>query len=370
MPQFRKIPSESAVIDWVKSGEFQLPPLRFQITRQETVTGRNSRWDFEMRAQWGDQTARFTVEYKPSSTPRTLATAISLCRTRALPRDCYPLILAPYLRPEQLDELERLQISAVDLCGNGVVIIPNRLRVYRTGARNQFTTSVPIKNIYRGNTSLVARLFLTVPQYGSLREIQQEINDRNVLATAGIAPPLSLGTVSKAVQQLEDDLILERSAGGFRLLQGDKLLDQLQQNDGPSRTTARVRLKVNCPFERLPRWIAQQGGPEGSVWMATGLSSVARYATMQREEMLSLYTTNLAELQQRLDARQTDRFANLELIETREPPLYFSAVDDDGFRWAPAVQTYLELMRGDKRDRETAAQVRDAILKATVKVAV
>ncbi|MFM7319404.1 MAG: hypothetical protein ACKO5E_20860, partial [bacterium] len=41
----------------------------------------------------------------------------------------------------------------------------------------------------------------------------------------------------------------------------------------------------------------------------------------------------------------------------------FDARQDEGFLWASPVQTWLELMRGDKRDRETANQVKGRILR-------
>jgi hypothetical protein len=36
--------------------------------------------------------------------------------------------------------------------------------------------------------------------------------------------------------------------------------------------------------------------------------------------------------------------------------------------WASPIQVYLELMTGDKRDRETAGQVKEVILKSSAQV--
>ena len=85
---------------------------------------------------------------------------------------------------------------------------------------------------------------------------------------------------------------------------------------------------------------------------------------MQRKERLSLYCPEAKRVQAAIGGRETDRFPNIELIETLEQPLYFDARDESGFYWASPVQTWLELMRGDKRDQETAAQVRESILLA------
>ncbi len=89
---------------------------------------------------------------------------------------------------------------------------------------------------------------------------------------------------------------------------------------------------------------------------------------MQCEAMLAMYYPNLASAQNALGGVETNRFPNVELIESTEQPVYFDGQLDDAdrntsFYWSSPVQTYLELMRGDKRDRETAFQVREYILK-------
>jgi len=66
---------------------------------------------------------------------------------------------------------------------------------------------------------------------------------------------------------------------------------------------------------------------------------------------------------ERLSGSRTDRFPNVELIETDDETVYFDARENTEFWWASPVQVYLELMAGDKRDRETAEQVRSLILK-------
>lgn len=357
----RKPPTESEARQWLQSGRLGLPPLRFRLTQVEPQYADSRPWDFEIEALWADQTATFAVEYKYLSTPKAFDEALRQCSAAELPRGRYPLILMPYLRESQLEELERQGVSGVDWCGNGVVMVEDRLRVYRSGGRNQFSTYAPIKNIYRKNTSMVARVLLTAARLASVQEVLAEVNFRNVLAKTRGKTPMSLGTVSKALKQLEDELIIGRDQG-IRLLQGDKLLDQLEQNYEPLKTANRVRLKVDCPFDRLPQFLSMSIDEPIGPLVATGLSSVSRYATMQREEVLSLYCPQMNRVQTAIAGRETDRFPNLELVEASEQPLYFDARRDAEFLWASPVQTYLELMRGDKRDRETAEQVRAYIL--------
>ena len=79
--------------------------------------------------------------------------------------------------------------------------------------------------------------------------------------------------------------------------------------------------------------------------------------------MLSIYCPRLETLLDRLPGTQSDRFPNTELVETEDETVYFDAQQEGNLWWASPVQVYLELMAGDKRDRETAEQVRSLILR-------
>ena len=360
----RKTPTQHEVLEWLRQGSLTLPPVCFELRSVEPKYDTKGRiWDFEVEARWEDQTAIFAVEYKSLSTPKIFYQALNQCQASVsmLPKNRFPLILLPYLRPNQIEELEEAGISGVDWCGNGVLIVPGRFRVYRTGGQNRFATYSPIKNIYRKNTSLVSRAFLALSRFTSVGEVLFEINRRDLLAEATGDTSVTMGTVSKALKRLEDDLIIEREPK-LRLLQADKLLEELLQNYEPPQTRP-IRLKVACDFDRLPRLLGTKIETKSEPLVATGLSSVARYATMQREEILSLYCPDAERVVSLLGGRETERFPNLEIIETNERPFYFDARQENGFWWASPVQTWLELMRGDKRDRDTAHQIKEQILR-------
>jgi hypothetical protein len=108
---------------------------------------------------------------------------------------------------------------------------------------------------------------------------------------------------------------------------------------------------------RLQGWAERSGARV----VLTGSSSVEHYAVMTREPVQSFYCSDLDGAIKSLggDIRETDRFANVSLLETRDDFVYF---DRRPGLWASPIQTYLELLAGDKRERETAEQVRRVIL--------
>ena len=84
---------------------------------------------------------------------------------------------------------------------------------------------------------------------------------------------------------------------------------------------------------------------------------------MQRGDLLSVYCPRLEGLLELLPGDQSSRFPNLELLETEDETVYFDARQQGGFWWTSPVQVYLELMSGDKRDREAAEQVKSLLRK-------
>jgi hypothetical protein len=82
---------------------------------------------------------------------------------------------------------------------------------------------------------------------------------------------------------------------------------------------------------------------------------------MAREGLEEFYCSDVADALQALGDRfqPTERFATVSLLETRDDEVYFDRRDD---LLSSPVQTFLELSRGDKRDQETAGDVRRVIM--------
>jgi hypothetical protein len=362
MEKIRKIPTEKEMLGQLRSGKVSLPPLAFCFLEDTLEAGGDRRFDALVEASWREITARFVVECKSLSTPKAFQDGLNLLKTSSLPKGYLPMLFLPFLSERQLQELELEGISGIDLCGNGVVVVPGMFAVFRSGERNRFSSSAPIKNIYRKNSSMVGRVFLVRSGYETVQEICAEINRRNMLVTLWNKRPMSLSTVSKSLKTLEEDLIVERK-GIIRLLQPEKLLEKLNENYVPAEIKDRIRLKVPEESGTIRELLLKQSQEMSVPLVAKGTLSVAQFAVMQRGDVLTVYCPRLEMLVDRLRASQTDRFPNLELLETEDETVYFDARQKGDVWWASPVQVYLELMAGDKRDQETAEQVKSYILK-------
>lgn len=338
--------SESEIFSQMRSGEVRYPPL--EITTAPSPRGAA---DALVQVRWQSETYSFAAEFKGRGTPQVLAQSISQARTTAERLGVHPLVVVPYLSPERVSELERAQVSGIDLCGNACIIVPGKLLVLRTGAPNRFRESFSIRDVYRGNTSLVARSLLLRPRSDSLADLRRFIQER--------AGSITLTTISKALRRLEDDVLIERRGGRARLLQPDALMDKLAA--GYRSPKVRRRFIGSTPLDT--NTLAARLANTPTRLILTGRSSTSQYAVMGREQRLSLYSESNATLLHALggDVREGERFANLELLETDDPTVYFDARRSK-LPLASPIQTYLELASGDKREQETAQQVRTFIL--------
>ena len=154
---------------------FDFPPLQIRLGERDALLQENDDLDAILSVSADDQNFEFAVEFKPRSSPRIFEEALAAIQRAAQRQQMLPMLVVPYLRESQLEELQQRKLSGIDLSGNGVVTVPGRLLVYRTGAQNKFPDSAPTKYAYRGATSLVARVFLCRAAYESLADIETEI---------------------------------------------------------------------------------------------------------------------------------------------------------------------------------------------------
>ncbi len=275
----------------------------------------------------------------------------------ASPPQTYPMVIVPYLSSARLEELQAAEVSGLDLCGNGVIVVPGRMLIFRTGQPNRYPQSAKLRNVYRGKNSLVARAFLIRPQFVQVKDIVGLLAERG----GGVA----FSTVSKVIQRLEEGLIVSREAGPIRVIQPDTLMDNLAANYEPPTIVGRFRGKCDLPREELCRRLGAEARAKGAKLILTGAASAERSAVFAGEPVVSFYCTSTpANLlsDAGIDAKETDRFANIELLRTNDARVYFDARGENGVPFASPIQTWLELASGDKRQKDAADQARRGIL--------
>jgi hypothetical protein len=344
--------SEAELLSRLEPGYELLPPL---VIRRRLPLDSGDRADARVELAWRDEPGvfPFVIEAKTQSTPLVVQSAITQARAMARGSEL-PMIFVPYLSPERLAELEQAGVSGVDLCGNGVVVVPGRLFVMRTGNSNCYRESRPLNNPYRGRSAMVARMLLMRPQWQSLKELLEAIKQ------AGTG--LSLPQASKAVQAIENDLIVSKSAGIITLRDPLRLLDKLGKEWRKPLVRGRQALRLP-PGKEFASVLSSNPLLK---WAMTGESSVSRYVTFSQGGPRRIAVSSLPLALTLLGGtlEPVPSFADVELIETVDPGFFFAnEVDPSGVRWASKLQTWLELQSGDARQQDAARDLRERILR-------
>lgn len=330
------------------------PPLLGKIEEFNPtlfLNGSEKSADLVLTLQWGNQRCKFVVEFKGQSAPSYLAGAIEQVRAYSAARpDLLPLVIVPYLGPKSLERLMAAGVSGLDLCGNGVINVPGQWFVFRTGEKNRFPSSQPIKNIYRGTSSIVARVFLLRPTYSSVSEVLEEIKKRKGEVT--------LSTVSKVLKALQQDLIITRN-DGIRLLQPDRLLNQLQETYRRPWTKPRLQGKISDVQNLIMNAVNMA---EDSKLLLARRSQIPYVILPSSNEITSLYVSSAAPFLKEFDFEETSRFPNVEFLETDDPTVYFDRRETGPIPSISPLQAYLELSKGGKREQEAAEPLRADIL--------
>jgi hypothetical protein len=216
----KKMTTEKDILKALRDGKIQLPPLAIRLLEEEPKLRKMANIgvpDALIEVLWDRRRWKFLVECKANSTPKVFEQALNVAQRAASQARLNPMIILPYLSSENLTRLEQIGVSGLDLCGNGVVNVRDEVLVTRSGQPNRFPRSELIRNVYRGESSLVGRVFLSQPTYRTVGEIVETIREKG--------GSISFATVSKVLKTLEADLIVGRSEREIKLLQADKLLD-------------------------------------------------------------------------------------------------------------------------------------------------
>ncbi len=340
--------------------EVEFPPLKIVARDFEPLLlPKESKYrpDAIFDLEWQGESRKFVVELKSISTPRALDEAVQQISryARWIIENCeecmyLPMVMMPYLSPNALDRLVAEGISGIDMSGNGVVTVPGKWFVYRNGAKNRFPSSAPIKNVFRGASSLIPRVLLMRQSFESVGDVLEEIERRGGTIT--------LPTVSKVLKVLEEELLVGREET-IRVLDAKRLLDTLTLNYRSATIRRRIRGKVASVEATLPKLMAT--AKEAGLSLAG--NDPTRYAIMPGDERVTtIYNSSIDKLLSGTDFTETNRFPIIELLETDDQLVYFDRRPADGFYWTSPLQNYLELAASGKRERETSEQIRQDLL--------
>ncbi len=99
-----KMVTEKEMIEKLKTGKATLPPLALRVLQIEQNSNEKMRFDALVEAKWRNDAARYVVECKAISTPKTFDGLLNLFKAVSLPPGYLPMLFMPYLSEQRLQE--------------------------------------------------------------------------------------------------------------------------------------------------------------------------------------------------------------------------------------------------------------------------
>ena len=305
------------------------------------------------------------VEIKNVATPKNINLTInqlSIVINRLNDKEVIPLIIVPYMRREQTNKLQQIGISWIDLCGNMMIKVDGKIYIERTGKTNQFPDTAYIKKIFEGTSSLVSRALLLKKEiFRSFYEIVDFINRRG--------GNITLGTVSKVISSLEEELLITKTESGIIVNNREKLLEKLLE--GYSDYAKRNKNKtytfavdaISMLYENIFR-------KEKIDYALCGFSA-AKYKELATTDRISVFIKSINEVRKAFEREQAiirpdAEFGLLDFIETKNPCVWFNLQVKPEYSIVDDIELYLEMMIDTPRGPKVAEMLKERILKGQV----
>lgn len=357
--------TEKDIIKQLQESAEQYKPLIFKRFEEEFYVSNKV---------WADAVVKFSIENGPSFMAlveiKSIANPNSMLQTckafremlnRKNRSDLVPIIIAPYIGRRQAQILADEDISWIDLSGNMRIKAPN-LYIERTGKPNKFPDTAPIRKIFQSTSSLVSRALLLEPEgFSSLNKIVDFINSRNAKIT--------LSTVSKVLNSLEQQLLADKSRLLIRARDPEKLLDSLTEgyiNSTERKMRKIYKFSVNNFENFFFNLFAQQIDYAACGFYAAKLKGLA---------VTNETTIFVKDIEQVRKASEYSKykvkfisdaeFGNLTITETNDPCVWFNVSKQPNNAVVDDIELYLEMMTATPRGPEIAKQIKQQILNRT-----
>ncbi len=254
---------------------------------------------FELRS--GSERVSVLAEIKPDFSPRRLAEiAPWIRRLRSLRQDVSVAVATPRLSPQSQAFCIQNGIDFFDLAGNVYVSVPGNFTLQRTGMRVRGKTpgisTTPAMNVFSGRSSRVLRVLLERQQEWSVKGIADELareSDRLTKQVPGwkFDLQISMGTVSKVVTSLEEQLWIRRQGARIVVPEPARLLQQwAEKYKERYRWRLRGAFQTMNPFGADISAIAEGLQPSVSVpFAASGALAVQDVAPWVEADVVDLF---------------------------------------------------------------------------------
>lgn len=367
----------------IRSLQDQKPFSQLPGVEAANVTGTEG-LPFDVRFELRSGSAQVIVygEVKAGFTPKQLAELKPwMRRLQGTRNDAVFAVIASALSAQAQNYCLENEINFIDLVGNLSINAPGQFILQRTGIRdqNRKNSDVPPSreaNVFSGRFSRVLRVLLQQPRTWTLSEIAAELdqqsNTNRIVAesTSGLLQKndfrISLGSISKALATLEEQLLIRRRNSAVLVPEPERLLKAWAD-----KYRERYRWRLRQSF-RLKRPLGETLGAVSRLLREAGITPFAitgSAAASFRAPFVDIETVDIFFPDLRIARPKSETLPptsegpEVRFIEPYDFGVFLYASIEDGIPVVSNIQAYLDLYARGGRDQKQATYLLENAIK-------
>lgn len=341
---------------------------------------KSSPFDVCFDLESGTNKVRVYAEIKQAISPRQLEDiAPWIARLKAIEKDAAFAILSPALSEQAQSLCIQAGIDFLDLAGNISINVPGKFVLQRTGQRSKSSVESvggPREvNVFSGRFSRVLRVLLQQPRAWTLSEIASELDRQSnanpiisKVASGQLAESkfrISLGSISKALASLEEQLLIRRRNAAALVPEPQRLLkvwaDKYRERyRWRLRQSFRLKQPLGKKLNSVSRVLRQAGLKSFAI---TGSAAASLRAPLVDIEIVDIFLPALTVARPKTEKLPpADEGPEIRFIEPYDFGVFLYSSIENGIPVVSNIQAYLDLYARGGRDQKQA----DYLLQKTI----
>ena len=366
----------------IRSLQDQKPFSQLPGVEAANVTGSEG-LPFDVRFELRSGAAQVIVygEVKAGFTPKQLAELKPwMQRLQDTRNDAVFAIIAPSLSVQAQNYCLENEINFIDMVGNLSIKVSGQFILQRTGIRgqNRKNSDVPLgreANVFSGRFSRVLRVLLEQPRTWTLSEIAAELDQQSNMnrivaeVTSGLLREndfrISLGSISKALGTLEEQLLIRRRNSAVLVPEPERLLkvwaDKYRERyRWRLRQSFRLKKPLGEKLSAISRSLREAGIKPFAI---TGSAAASLSAPFVDIETVDIFLPALRIARPKTETLPSaSQGPEVRFIEPYDFGVFLYASIEDGIPAVSNIQTYLDLYARGGRDQKQATYLLENVI--------
>jgi len=309
--------------------------------------------DLLMQISSPDGPVTLVVEVKSALTPKAAREASrQLASLAAMIPAGYGVLVAPYISERSAEVCREAKVGYMDLAGNYGLYF-ERVFLELQGRPNPFKKEQGIKSLFSPKSSRAVRVMLENPErIWKTQTLAQEAS-------------LSTGMISNIKSRLEEQELVRKEPGGFRLIEPETLLMEWSKKYTVRKNKwSDYYLPDDIPA--IENKIANSLKILKQQYAFTLFSAAGKVAPYARYQRVFVYVDgDQSRLVEELGLKRVDSGPNLTILGPYDEGVFYGEIEVQGQLIVGLVQLYLDLVSYKGRGEDAASFLLESLLRKT-----